>query len=244
MCNKTLTLQDKHCGGYDEILYDYGDGSPLTTDTVHTYATHGVYFVTQILRSDTFYSTFTRQVIIPDCIYPDATLNDTLCVFDTLKITYTGTTNYDTLFYTLEPMQGVKSIQGNHVFFTQDGQYRLWLHTSNSTYDTTWIYPNPITVLDCDELWIPNAFTPNKDGMNRVFSYVCRNCVWHRLDIFNRDAQPIFSCEGSEACVWSASTTLSSPIHAVKEGVYVYRLKVRKVDGREVERIGTITVIR
>ncbi|GIV44248.1 MAG: hypothetical protein KatS3mg035_1371 [Bacteroidia bacterium] len=239
-CNQTVTILDKHCGGYDSLMYDYGDGSPLTTSNTHTYAQPGVYYVTQILKLDTFVSRFTSPVIVPDCIYPDISLNDTLCVFDTLKIVYNGTSNYDTLWYSVEPIQGVKDIRQNLVSFERSGEYRLWLHAANTTFDTTWVYPNAIVVLDCDELWIPNAFTPNHDGINDVFSYVCRNCVWHSLEIFNRDTQPIFRCEGSEACVWLGKTEKGF----VSEGVYVYRLKVRKRDGKIVERVGTVTVMK
>jgi len=76
--------------------------------------------------------------------------------------------------------------------------------------------------------------------VNDVFSYVCRGCVWNQLKVFNRDAQPIYSCEGATPCVWKGNTERG----VVEEGVYVYRLKVRKWDGREVERIGTVTVLR
>ena len=241
-CNKTLKVNDLHCGAYDEILYDYGDGSPLTSDSTHVYAAHGVYVVTQILRLDTFYSTFSQTVVVPDCIEPSVEHAETACVSDSLVVKYTGTRNYNTLYLT-EPQALQGSFVGDSIVLHWEGQFpsgpiTLWFSASNATYDTTW--SSLLTLLDCDELWIPNAFSPNHDGVNDVFSYVCRGCVWNQLKVFNRDAQPIYSCEGATPCVWKGNTERG----VVEEGVYVYRLKVRKWDGREVERIGTVTVLR
>ena len=183
-----------------------------------------------------------KWIEIPECILPGVTHAENICIFDSLVVKYTGTRNYNTLYLT-EPQALQGSFVGDSIVLHWEGQFpsgpiTLWFSASNATYDTTW--SSLLTLLDCDELWIPNAFSPNRDGVNDVFSYVCRGCVWNQLKVFNRDAQPIYSCEGATPCVWKGNTERG----VVEEGVYVYRLKVRKWDGREVERIGTVTVLR
>jgi gliding motility-associated-like protein len=266
-----IELTDTSCCHFYRI-WDYGDGTVSDTLWVtqhwelsgkidsfrtvsHTYSHPGRYKVKlkilnpynygEHLPPGEFVMDSTEQWIeIPPCIEPGIGLRDTICVFDTLEVIYTGSENVDSLKLKVKPSGNVvKSIEkqsNGKVTFEEPGIYHIELEAKNAYYDTTWVYPDDIVVLDCDELWIPNAFTPNHDGINDVFSYVCRNCVWHSLEIFNRDTQPIFRCEGSEACVWLGKTEKGF----VQEGVYVYRLKVIKRDGKIVERVGTVTVMR
>jgi len=67
-----------------------------------TRANHGVYVVKQILRLDTFYSTLSQKVVVPNCIEPSVAHADAVCYFDSLVVKYTGTKHYDTLYYVRE----------------------------------------------------------------------------------------------------------------------------------------------
>jgi|GEM_PF-6984896 len=100
--------------------------------------------------------------------------------------------------------------------------------------DTTFIYdPNPT-------LFIPNAFSPNYDGNNDVFKIGVQNLTNLEFLIYNRWGKLIHT-SSDPAYIWDG--TYGRDCHA-PEGVYSYRVKAMTHDGQQIERTGTITLIR
>jgi gliding motility-associated-like protein len=50
-----------------------------------------------------------------------------------------------------------------------------------------------VTLAKCDSMYVPEAFTPNGDGLNDEFKVIGLSIKTFRLDIFNRWGQLIFS---------------------------------------------------
>ena len=90
------------------------------------------------------------------------------------------------------------------------------------------------------DFFIPNAFTPNGDGLNDWLDL--RSDVLSELDfrLYNRWGQCVFSCTDPTTCRWDGhyQGALCLP------GVYTYTATLRCVDGSENHLKGDITIIR
>jgi gliding motility-associated-like protein len=92
---------------------------------------------------------------------------------------------------------------------------------------------------NCTELYIPNTFTPDGDGLNDVFT-ISSACLKNiDLKIFNRWGELIFE-----------SKSISDPWtgiyngNYVQDGVYVYSIKATFINGEIRNKTGGITVLK
>ncbi len=72
------------------------------------------------------------------------------------------------------------------------------------------------------EVFIPNAFTPNNDGINDVFQPVAADVRDYRLTIWNRWGDMVFETESTDA-FWDGSNNGSD--HYVQNEVYSYQVE-------------------
>jgi gliding motility-associated-like protein len=87
-------------------------------------------------------------------------------------------------------------------------------------------------------LYVPNAFTPNGDGLNDLFTVQGEAIRSFRLQIFNRWGDLIF--ESSDLCqAWDGKFN-GQP---VPQGTYVYRLSASSITGKHLTREGTVNVL-
>lgn len=90
------------------------------------------------------------------------------------------------------------------------------------------------------DLYIPNAFTPNNDGINDNFSIMGDGIDELEVHIFNRFGEIIFTSNSLDS-KWDG-TYQSLP---VPNGVYVYKVKaINKIKNKWVEKDGHVTVMR
>ena len=94
---------------------------------------------------------------------------------------------------------------------------------------------------ECDfPVYIPNAFSPNGDGLNDVFKVPEQNKdVFLELKIFNRWGQLIFDSE-KQNIGWDG-TYKSAPQPA---DVYIYYASMRGLGGKKIIQKGTVLLIR
>lgn len=88
-------------------------------------------------------------------------------------------------------------------------------------------------------IFVPNAFTPNRDGHNDLFFIKGGFLREFQLSIYNRWGQLLFTTRSFEDG-WDG-TYRGAP---VQEGVYVFRLSGTDFNGNIVERSGSITLLR
>jgi gliding motility-associated-like protein len=90
-------------------------------------------------------------------------------------------------------------------------------------------------------LFIPSAFTPNKDGLNDVFqpAGIQRNSNAYQLDVFDRWGQVIFTTRLPQA-YWDGNH-LGEP---VPSGAYVYKILYQNPCQNEFEYIGRVVLVR
>lgn len=126
--------------------------------------------------------------------------------------------------------------------------------------DVEFIYLTDTLVLDCDtgepcievltpqciggDLYIPNTFTPNNDGLNDVWEIVYDPECWENVTftIFNRWGATIYWGNGDHL-MWDGSVHGGS--HYVADGTYVYTCTAKNIESAEiVQESGYITVFR
>lgn len=84
---------------------------------------------------------------------------------------------------------------------------------------------------------VPNAFTPNGDGINNTFSPVCAGIAKYTLTIYNRWGEVIQECEN---CSWDGSH-YGNP---VTDGAYMYMLRVEAESKKWETIFGVVNVLR
>lgn len=93
------------------------------------------------------------------------------------------------------------------------------------------------------DLFMPNAFSPNGDGLNDNFGAQFFNKSGYQVvefRIFNRWGQVVYIAVNKTATGWDG-TYNGKPADT---GVYYYYIKVRFVNGKELARKGEVTLIR
>lgn len=92
---------------------------------------------------------------------------------------------------------------------------------------------------DCGDMYVPNAFSPNLDGVNDVL-YVRGKCLANfTFQIFNRWGEKVFET-GNQLMGWDG--TFNGEL--MNTGVFVYRLQGTTVSGDSFSMKGNVTLIR
>jgi len=89
------------------------------------------------------------------------------------------------------------------------------------------------------DIFIPNAFTPNHDGLNDIFKAEGNIITGQQLRIFNQWGELIFET-GEAGAGWDGTHNG----RAQPAGVYVYAIRLKLADGREVLRKGAVNLLR
>jgi gliding motility-associated-like protein len=90
-----------------------------------------------------------------------------------------------------------------------------------------------------DQIYIPNAFTPNGDGTNddlRVYGYVIRDL---RFSVFNQWGQKIFETRNQNTGWDGKHNGKPQP-----SGVYMYICEMTLRDGSKLVKKGSINLVR
>ncbi len=123
--------------------------------------------------------------------------------------------------------------------YTQAGEYTvdLRVETINGCWDTTSI---DVALTEEVKLFIPNAFTPNGDGINDVFEIKGTPITDFNLYIYDRWGGLIWSTHNYET-QWDGTTKEGN---IVLSGTYVYQISGTDFKRQPLSFKGTVTVIR
>ena len=117
-------------------------------------------------------------------------------------------------------------------------QYAIEVVSDSGCVSTTQIL---VTVIPQHQLYLPNAFTPNNDGINDFWEAFGNKKAWIRcsVEIFDRWGEKIFYSSDLDF-KWDGKYR----DNYVLPGVYIYSFKVVFVDDYTVTNTGSITLIR
>ncbi|WP_231427482.1 putative Ig domain-containing protein [Pedobacter sp. Leaf250] len=128
---------------------------------------------------------------------------------------------------------GLKPDQSVTIIVRAKGQ--LDCQTSANSTPITGKASNPLG----NQIYIPNAFTPNNDGKNDVFLIYGNTIVSAKMSIYTQWGQLIYQSD-NVANGWDGTFRgVNQPI-----GVYVYMVEVQLTDGSTVIKKGTVTLLR
>ncbi|MFN4145238.1 MAG: gliding motility-associated C-terminal domain-containing protein [Runella sp.] len=119
--------------------------------------------------------------------------------------------------------------------------YRLRLNTQEGTVlsNVACAEPPPGRCLGLSNVYIPDAFTPNGDGINDFFEIKAESDVKIEVVIFNRWGAPIFSSSPTIR-LWNGTINgQQAPI-----GPYFYQVQFTDKIGRSFVKRGTVALLR
>lgn len=123
--------------------------------------------------------------------------------------------------------------------FTEEGTYYVRFVGSNSDGSCEAVGETYTIGIGSSDLRIPNAFTPNEDGVNDVWKVGYRSLISFNCTIFDRYGNQIYK--------FSDPTQGWDGKHKgkyVKPGVYFYVIEAKGADGKEYKRGGDINIIK
>ena len=111
--------------------------------------------------------------------------------------------------------------------------------TSNSPYCKVQDTVTVIVDVNCGDFFIPNAFSPNDDGLNDLINVHGKCISTFNLQIYNRWGEKVFETTSLENS-WDGSYKGKK----MDTGVFIYKADGVSIDGQSFKLKGNITLIR
>lgn len=103
-----------------------------------------------------------------------------------------------------------------------------------------YLFRKNVEVKELITVYVPSAFTPNGDGFNDNLRMGYHSITQLNFQLYNRWGQMVFQTNNPDF-TWNG---IGLEGEVVPEGVYVYHVRAVDVQGRPVEKTGTITILR
>ena len=100
-------------------------------------------------------------------------------------------------------------------------------------------YSNVASLTRRPRLVVPDAFTPNGDGLNDVLELKGRYLSGFIFVVVNRDGQEVFRAT-DRSQTWDGRINGHAPVN----GTYVWRLTLSDEAGQKVQQTGTVTILK
>lgn len=122
------------------------------------------------------------------------------------------------------------------IVVTEAGMYYVTVANSQTGDEAYY----EVTISDeCETIYVPNAFTPNGDGVNEDFKPVGSNICQYKLWISDLDGVTLFETDDLNAG-WDGRYD-SKP---VDPGIYVWDYEITFVNGEYQENTGFVELLR
>jgi gliding motility-associated-like protein len=257
-CENTVVNFINESSGINQYFYwDFGDpasGQNNTStypDPVHIYTSAGTYDVQLIVvsehgcESDTMYPNFIEIYKNPIAMFTRTAdmvnMDDPTVGVMNESI---GAVSWEWDFG--DPSSGSNNycVNMDYVYHTYSevGNYYIKLKavSEHGCIDTT---ENHIVVLDTWNFYVPNAFSPNGDGINDKFYGIGTNIdeTAYRMEIYDRWGKKVFETTDYKES-WNGKVQGKDGEPQI--GVYNYMISVRGMTGEERQYVGSVTLIQ
>jgi gliding motility-associated-like protein len=225
--------------------WNLGNGTSANTQTTSTTYFSGNYDVSLSLTdANGCFNSYTAPSLINVYPTPVAAFITTPQITDTFDIEL-GSITFNNMSvgasaYNWNFGDGITStvISPSHTY-AMPGVYTVQLIASNFLTCADTAYLGPFFVAPGATTFIPNLFTPNKDGRNDIFKVYSTRVIEMQLIIFDRIGEKLFETFNMDEG-WDG--TFRGKL--MNTGVYVYYCKVKYDSGRYEELFGDVTLIR
>lgn len=144
-------------------------------------------------------------------------------------------------WYFMNTAQYTSNVQNPIFMYTEAGTYPVALVVKSDKGCSDTIV-RPLVVGEDYGIYVPNAFTPNDDGINDKFQPKGFGIVKYNIKIFDRWGEIIFQTSTFEEGWDGKYQGRGGPI--VEEGVYTWLIQVTNVFGKAHELKGHVTLIK
>ncbi len=158
-----------------------------------------------------------------------------------VKLVTNATEDYEN--YTWEPSHLFDEQHAYNQYLIPDESYTYTVY-GRSTFDCLDTAKVTVNVLPLDKnIIVPNAFTPNDDGLNDYFNpmiNITRAYTIIEFSVYNRYGQRVFTSDGDLNKGWDGFYK-GQP---AAMDTYMYVLKIKFLDGTDIEKQGEVHLIR
>lgn len=245
-----LNVSGKNDGKVDWV---FGDGYKLSTNglsVTHIYTTPGEYNV-DIKYSDEIgcsaLSTIKNKIVVyetPKADFltdpsGDIVINSEVQFVNLTKMLSSSKYEWQIDTYKVEDEVNPK------VTFSQTGYYKIVLmaKTVNDCKDQI---TKTIFVKNDFQVYIPNSFTPNFDGINDTFIPVFTpyglDPKGYTMEIYDRWGAQLF--QTSDMTKGWTGTIQNKGLEPMKQEVYVYKIRYKDMDGIVYDKMGHVTLLK
>lgn len=234
--------------GKVQHIWFFGDGF-LSNDPSpeHTYRNPGVYTVEHIIKTfdlclDSAYSRYTNTITVFPVPRSDLEINgkEKSIYNPVFEITNRSTGHLNTVTY-LPDGQIIQDLVTEVITLEDTGKFQV-VHISFNEFGCTDTLIDTLVVETPFNIHMPNAFTPNGDGINDVFTFGITDIRKIHFEIYNRWGELVFSTNQLNHA-WNGKKDNTGEI--LPAGTYSYVLIARVKSGSydHIER-GAIKLIR
>ena len=236
-------------GSIASWAWDFGDGSTDNSQTPNTHCFNqaGLYSVHLTIVSAAGCTADTNNINLIDVTaYPVANFecpasSSIYSPMVTFTDFSTGATSWLWDFGdSFNPSTNTSTERNPTHTFSQVGNYCVLLTAGNAglCYDTTLICVEITPEFTC---FIPNAFSPNHDGINDDFYCKANNVLTFEMYIYDRWGNKVFYTDDLNKH-WDGDTNENRIV--AQEDVYVYIIHIKDTNKEKHDYIGNITLVR
>lgn len=213
-------------GGPDGVMYNWNTGEATRAISV---SSPGVYIV-EVEDSSNCFKADTIDLTLSLAPKYELGSDTTICVNSPLWLT--GPSDYSYLWSTGEIEQQIVT--------SKSGLYILTITDSLGCTGADSLSVNVDPGALPSDLYVPNSFTPNEDGLNEYFPYkIPVKQLEYHLEIYSRWGEKIFDSNKSESGNWNGYYKG----RRVPQETFMYQMQYRGCDGNVRNKSGTVHVL-
>ncbi len=229
-------------------FWDFGDGNTSKAPSpTHAYQEPGVYTVIHTIQTfegckDSLYEVFPDRIrIYSKPVSKLKTSEEYLTIYDPVLLLTNLSENFTHTETFIRGFQTLESFKEQTIVFEDTGTYIIThiAYNENGCSDSTL---KTVFVEAPLNIYVPNAFTPNGDGINDLFTFKITGAESFVIRIFNRWGELVYESsdmdEGWNGRVRNVGSEAS-------DGLYTYQLVVgTSFRARDITKHGTVTLLR